>query len=535
MQDLSSPVDFPAAASREVRPVDDLLGALTANPAIATIHLLPLTDGADQVVDFSIAGMNPSAAEMMGIAEEDAAGRSINELAPVHWDTDPTVLGAQVLKDGGARQGEGTIGCNGSAERFAFTAVRSGDGVAFVMAHAPRPHRGDPDKHLRLGAYGADYHFERGPAGQDRVLLLSDGARAVVGGALPSGSGSLRSLLDLVADDDRAATVEAIEKSADTLAPLNCQFRVRHDDATRWLSANGLPQRLSDGGTRWTGSFVDITTLKKKENELRDSQRFYRTVCDGLVTARDEATQAKLLAEQHSQAKSRRIAAMSHEIRTPLNAILGFAEVIREQMFGPVGHSNYHDYAGHILDSGSLLLDLVNEFLDVAKIEAGATSITLQRMNCRDILNQGLGLVGVEAHRRGVALACAPLAPDLEIVADPRAFRQVMMNLLWNALKFTPPGGTVIVGAEARPNGATALVIEDSGIGIPEACLPKIFEPFARSQHSQRLAIEGTGLGLAIVKQLVDLHGGTIDVRSVMGTGTTFVITFPQVQEPAAG
>jgi signal transduction histidine kinase len=228
--------------------------------------------------------------------------------------------------------------------------------------------------------------------------------------------------------------------------------------------------------------------------------------------------------ETASQHKSDFLANMSHELRTPLNAIIGFSQVLREEMVGEVNEKQA-EYLEDILSSGNHLLSLINDVLDLSKVEAGQVELELAPFSLRDALERGVAMVRERATRDGVRVTLAA-NPDVDVVAgDERRIRQVIFNLLTNAVKFTPPGGSVDV--RAKPvNGEVRVSVADTGRGIAGEDLRRIFEEFQQTEAGIEQG-EGTGLGLALSKRLVELHGGRIWVDSELGRGSTFVFTLP--------
>jgi signal transduction histidine kinase len=221
---------------------------------------------------------------------------------------------------------------------------------------------------------------------------------------------------------------------------------------------------------------------------------------------------------------------MSHELRTPLNAIIGFSEVLLERMFGELNEKQ-DEYLNDILSSGRHLLALINEILDLSKVEAGRMELDLGTFSLPQALEHGLTMVREQATRRGVALTLA-IGPDVDAIeADERKVKQVLFNLLSNAVKFTPDGGRVDVQARQAGDGWAEVAVSDTGIGIAPEDQERIFDEFhqAGAGHQQ-----GTGLGLALARRFVELHGGRIGVASRPGEGSTFTFTLP-LRQPAAG
>jgi signal transduction histidine kinase len=271
-------------------------------------------------------------------------------------------------------------------------------------------------------------------------------------------------------------------------------------------------RRTSSGGT--VGIRTNITKLKRHEHHLEQ-------LAENLKLA-------KLQAENANRAKSRFLAAMSHELRTPLNAVIGFSEIIKQQLLGPKAQDRYTAYAQDIYNSGVHLLDLINDVLDMSKIEAGRYDVIEEPIDVGEIIDACARMLQARATESGVAI-CQDLPPHLPLImADRRAIKQVLLNLLTNAVKFTPSGGLVTIHARLDPSRALCVVVADTGCGIAANQLPHVFEPFRRAERDQpQSAHEGTGLGLAICKGLIDAHHGQIEIASTPGGGTSVTVTFP--------
>jgi signal transduction histidine kinase len=238
----------------------------------------------------------------------------------------------------------------------------------------------------------------------------------------------------------------------------------------------------------------------------------------------DELRRVYTELEAASRHKSEFLASMSHELRTPLNAIIGFSQVLREQMFGPVNEKQA-EYLDDIVSSGNYLLALINDVLDLSKVEAGQVELEMQPFSVREALERGVVMVRERATEDGVDIA---LASDLDVdvvEGDERRIKQVIFNLLSNAVKFTPPGGEVDVSA-ARVNGEVRISVADTGPGVAVEDHERIFEEFQQTEAGLEQR-EGTGLGLALSKRFVELHGGRIWLESEPGKGSTFVFTLP--------
>ncbi len=237
--------------------------------------------------------------------------------------------------------------------------------------------------------------------------------------------------------------------------------------------------------------------------------------------------EARRRAEAASVAKSRFLATMSHELRTPLNAILGFSEVMKGELLGPVRNSSYKEYAANIHDSGRHLLQLINEVLDLSRIEAGRYELQEGPVRLAGVAGECLRLLHLRAESKGLRVALM-VGKDLEpLWADERAIRQICLNLLSNALKFTPSGGEIAVTVAGTPEGGQMLAVKDTGPGIPKEEMPRVMQAFGQGSLAQQTAEGGTGLGLPIVQNLVRLHGGTFRLRSALRKGTEAIVWLP--------
>ena len=217
---------------------------------------------------------------------------------------------------------------------------------------------------------------------------------------------------------------------------------------------------------------------------------------------------------------------MSHELRTPLNAVLGFSDMMRQGLFGPLT-PKYAEYAASIHEAGGHLLDLINDVLDVSKIEAERYELALERFDAREVLSAAVALVRVQAGDRDVDLAAVLPAEALPVTADQRALKQIALNLLSNAIKFTPSGGSVTVTADAV-GPYLEVVVSDTGVGIAAQDIARLGRPFEQAGGSDQRA-QGTGLGLSLVRALAELHGGRMTVDSTLGEGTAVTVRLPVV------
>jgi two-component system cell cycle sensor histidine kinase PleC len=247
-----------------------------------------------------------------------------------------------------------------------------------------------------------------------------------------------------------------------------------------------------------------------------------------LAEAKSISDQARRRAEDANLAKSRFLATMSHELRTPLNAVLGFSEVMKNEILGPLENDRYREYAGNIHASGSHLLHLINEILDLSRIEAGKYELNEKPVRIFDVLDDSRSLLRLRADTKGLQIVEDYDTSLPPLWADERAIRQVCLNLISNAVKFTPRGGTITLIAQASPDGGQFLCVRDTGPGIPANEIPKVLESFGQGSLAQKTAEGGTGLGLPIVRQLVELHGGTFELTSELRKGTEAAAYFPR-------
>ena len=333
--------------------------------------------------------------------------------------------------------------------------------------------------------------------------------------------GALKDELNRIA----ALAIKADHPSTDVRAGMR---EVELHDG-RWLQ---LSERYtSDGGTVVTAT--DLTVIKRQEAETQRAADSLRATVDQLEASQEKLSQlarkyevAMTRAEAANQAKSEFLANMSHELRTPLNAINGFSEIMAGEMFGPLGEPRYKGYAADILQSGQHLLSLINDILDMAKIEAGKLTLHYEKVSLKEICEDAIRLMRGKTEDSGLALMLdAPALPDID--ADHRGMKQVLLNLISNAIKFTPEGGTITVSIAAQDGGRQRVSVSDTGIGIAPEDLSRLARPFEQVEGQHSKTTQGTGLGLALTKSLIEMHHGVMTIESEPGHGTVVSFDLP--------
>jgi two-component system cell cycle sensor histidine kinase PleC len=280
------------------------------------------------------------------------------------------------------------------------------------------------------------------------------------------------------------------------------------------------------------GVHVYFVFLAKGLNQTAVTMLEFRAQKDALIAElkheKLNSDEARRRAETANKAKSRFLATMSHELRTPLNAIMGFSEVMKEQVMGPLENPTYREYANNIYQSGGHLLHLINEILDLSRIEAGRYELNEDRISLIDIAEDCHRLLKLKAETKGLDLVENYAQGLPPVWADQRAMRQILLNLMSNALKFTPKGGRIVVTIAPDEDGAMVISVLDTGPGIPADEIPKVLQAFGQGSLAHETAEGGTGLGLPIVQSLIELHGGTFELRSELRRGTEAIVRLPR-------
>jgi PAS domain S-box-containing protein len=403
----------------------------------------------------------------------------------------------------------GMLGESHRVTMFALSEVSIlGTALVVALRHAAQAEEAAEDseqRHRFLSDYSSDMIVRFDPKTQRRSYV-SPAVRRLYG--YEPDEAMAMAAEEIIHPDDMpgvSAALAALE--ADTAHPA-VVYRGRRKDATYiWVEASvSLHQDPETGASEIVSIVRDISERISYETALR---------------------QAKEAADAASNSKSRFLATMSHELRTPLNAIIGFADLMQTQPAGPLDSAKYRAYAGDIHESGMHLLHLINDILDLTKIEAGQLGLHEEVISVKEVAESVARVSGGEIEKAGLAIVL-DLPPGLPpLRADERQVRQVLFNLVSNAVKFTPVGGQVAIGARYEPGAGLRITVKDTGIGIAPEDLPRILEPFVQVDSSLARQHPGTGLGLPTAKAIMELHGGTLELTSTVGVGTEASAIFP--------
>ena len=350
---------------------------------------------------------------------------------------------------------------------------------------------------------------------QGRILSFSAGAQALFGLSVSEAVG--KAFTDLMDGESRALVEDYISALAAGTAL-----------ASVYNEGREVTARVAGGGR--IPLFLTIGKMGRKGEPERDNKAAFCVVVRDITQWKEtekDLRQAKERAERSSAQKSEFLASISHELRTPLNAILGFSDVMRQQRFGDMGNEKYLGYANDIHESGEHLLSLINDLLDLSKIEAGKFELDFKAVDLADLVGDCLNLMQEQAARAHVILRRSIPATPLKVVADARAMKQILLNLLSNAVKFTGPGGQVMVSLTPERSGELTLSVADTGPGMTEEEVRRALKPFERITAAGRPEQPGTGLGLPLTRALVEANHARFSISSKPGKGTTVSITFP--------
>jgi PAS domain S-box-containing protein len=359
----------------------------------------------------------------------------------------------------------------------------------------------------------------------------------------------MTAILDTATDGvvilDRDGTIESVNASAEALFGLEAhemqgrpfgelltpETRTMALDYLAGLKDSGVASLLNEGrevaASAGAGSIPLFMTMGRISSE--EGGRFCAVLRDITHWKRIEAelTEAKRAAEEASQQKSEFLARVSHEIRTPLNAIIGFAEVMIEERFGPVDNERYREYLRDVRTSGEHVVSLVNDLLDISKIEAGKLDLTFAAVPLNDLLRECIALMQPQANRAHVVLRSSISRDVPAVVADERTMRQIVLNLLSNSVKYTGPGGQVIASTSLSDIGEAVIRVRDTGEGMSEEELARAMEPFRQLSTAAIGDATGSGLGLPLTKALVEANRAGLSIKSKPGEGTVVTVTIP--------
>ena len=478
--------------------------------------------------------MNSYQARLMGTTPADAIGKRADELLPQEagnhvGDRD------QVVIDGGVAIGpyETRFRCADGVTRVWLTQktpLEDGEGRLRAILTVAADITAQKDLQAALVAtqekllkseerfrdfaeIGSDVTWEMGA--DLRITYVSDSIEPITG--TPAADYVGKRNIDLAPDDPRREAIERLLENRRAIRDYPFS-RPTRDGRVVHLMYSAKPV-LGDGGEflGYRGTIRDITAQREAEIETARLRK-----------VRDVATAADM-------AKTRFLANMSHELRTPLNAILGFSEILRGEMFGPLGAAPYRGYARDIESSGRRLLDIINDLLDMSRIQLGEFAVSPEPVGVAALVEDSIAAArslapAADASCKWAPVAAAPVDPAWIIEVDPRALRQVLVKLLSNALKFTLPAGRVGVDFRLEPGGAVSLCVADTGCGITPERMATLFEPFQLRGAEHTRTGNGAGLGLWVSRALIELHGGTLTLRSSLGEGTVATMTLPALR-----
>ena len=374
----------------------------------------------------------------------------------------------------------------------------------------------DTMRHRLLAENATDVVSRHDRAG--RAIYVSPAAGRLLG--MPGEALTGERWLNCIHPADLDGFRSAFARVCDQRGELSFEFRMRR--------ARLVPVELRDYASEDDFVWVEMRCRRTQAEEQLDGD-IVAVTRD--ITARKAQERildsARIEAERANQAKTRFLANVSHELRTPLNAIIGFSDLLKSEVHGPIGHPRNAEYVELINDSGNHLLQLVNDILDMSKLEAGRFQIFPEPFDLETVVTSSVAMLSVEAQRKGIHVGIDIPRDAPEVVADRRAAKQMLLNLLSNAIRFTPEGGRVDIVATFAPDRLD-IAVRDTGIGIAADDIPRLGRPFVQADTAYSRAHDGTGLGLSVVRSLIELHGGRMTIESELGLGTVVTLSLPR-------
>ena len=369
---------------------------------------------------------------------------------------------------------------------------------------------------------------------EGRVTYVNRAAMRMWGATVPESLMGSKSI-DLISEDSRSDVIAFREEVTRTGMPVEIgSYRILRLDGTEGevegycAPFTGLKKPALMSVIRDLSELRQTEqTLQSRVTELEETRDLLEKSSAAQTKLNEELRIAKEAADAANRSKSDFLTTMSHELRTPLNAIIGFSDILKSQIFGPGGSEKYCEYANDINNSGQHLLDLINDILDLSKVEAGQEELHEEDIVIPELIGSITSLVRQRASKKGVKLEMEVQKDLPSLHADKRKLKQIFINLLSNAIKFTEAGGRVTFSAWCDTENGYVFQIADTGIGIAPADIPKALSKFGQVDSDINRQNAGTGLGLPLTKELIELHGGSLDLQSVLGEGTTVTVRFP--------
>ena len=484
--------------------------------------LRSLRDKSGEIVDFLIVDMNRRAEQMMTKPREHWIGRRLCEAVPLNRTHGLVERYKQVVETQQPFELEFPLEAPEIKPKWMrIQALPLEDGVVVAARDITDTKCEELARQLaerRLSDIaetvpGMVYQFVQQPQGKTAYTFVSSGVQDLYGLTPEEVERDALALWNLVVPDDVPRLERSLRQSAQTLTPWECDYRILRDGGVRWLRGRARPHPRGDGAIVWNGVLIDVTD----ERRLQEA-----------------ALEARQEAELANRAKSDFLANMSHELRTPLNAVIGFSEALQQGLGGEL-NERQDEYLGHIQLAGTHLLGIIGDLLDLAKIEAGQAELKETLFSIQETAASAATLVSSRAAGKQLTLEMGDFAHLPTVRGDARRIKQVLLNLLSNAVKFTPEGGRLRIGAELQPDGWLRLCVGDSGPGMQPEEIEVALRPFGQIRESFVRGEGGTGLGLPLSQQLLELHGGRLEIDSHPGEGTRACALLPPERLLAGG